>query len=59
MTNKLSTDLMALLSADPDESVRERIAYNKNTPLEILERLANDGSAHISAHSRKRLEQSA
>ena len=57
MKNKLSTDLMAVLSLDPDESVRERIACNKNTPIEILKRLANDGCARISAHSRKRLEQ--
>ena len=39
---KLSRELFKLLSADPDSTVRQKIASNKKTPIDILEKLSTD-----------------
>ena len=57
MKNKLSPSLYDALSKDVEESIRERIVYNKNTPGDILSRLAQDPVQRISDHALERLKQ--
>ena len=56
MKNKLSPRLFEALSEDDDDSVRERIAYNKNTPIEILKKLTSDRCERISNRALQRLQ---
>jgi hypothetical protein len=44
---KLSQELFRLLSADPDSTVRQQIASNKKTPIDILEKLSTDKDEHV------------
>jgi hypothetical protein len=46
---------MTALAADPDDSVRERIVYNKNVRQDILQTLAQDPVVRISSAARERL----
>jgi hypothetical protein len=55
MKNKLSYELFTLLAADSDDSVRQRIACNKNVPAEILRQLAQDPSEGVSTPARERV----
>jgi hypothetical protein len=52
---KLDVELFALLSQDDDETVRRRVALNRNAPKHLLERLANDDSDWVAEAARERL----
>lgn len=52
---KLTADLFDLLSRDPAQCVRERIAWNAKTPRLILSRLAADVDERVAAEARRRL----
>ena len=52
---KLDRELFDLLSKDVDESVRQRIAYNKKTPLDVLEQLSTDTSDLVASVAKDRL----
>jgi hypothetical protein len=47
MKNKLTESLFAILAEDQDYSVRQRIVYNKNAPLHIVLKLAENPANHI------------
>lgn len=43
----ISDDLMHILANDKHSHVRRALAYNSNTPLEILRKLENDVAPHV------------
>lgn len=53
---KLSDGLFDLLSRDVDEVVRQRIAYNKKTPVAVVERLTTDPVPLVRLVAQKRLK---
>ena len=55
MKNKLPPQLMLLFANDEDESVRLRVAQNKNATIDALRALAADKNVNISEIARKRL----
>lgn len=53
---KLSLELFAFLSQDPDPMVRSGIALNKKTPLEILVNLLSDEDEDVADTARRQYE---
>ena len=53
---KLSPELFALLSQDPDPMVRSGIALNKKAPLEILVNLLSDEDEDVADTARRQYE---
>lgn len=53
---KLSESLFEVLSSDECEVVRQRIAYNKKAPFEIIEKLSCDPSELVRKAAIKRLK---
>jgi hypothetical protein len=58
MKNKLSPQLLLLLASDEDESVRLRVAHNRNATIDSLRKLAADKSVDVSEVAKKRLADS-
>lgn len=53
---KLSLELFAFLSQDPDPMVRSGIAVNKKTPLEVLVNLLSDEDEDVADAARRQYE---
>lgn len=53
--NKIDRPLVEKFACDPDEEVRADVAGNRDTPRDIVERLAEDPSSWVYVRARERL----
>jgi len=53
--NKIDRPLVEKFACDPDEEVRADVAENRDTPRDIIERLAEDPSSWVHVRARERL----
>ncbi len=53
---KLSEDLFELLSEDSSEIIRQTIAYNKKTPVRILQKLLSDPEEMVREAASRRMD---
>lgn len=57
MKNCVADELFSLLARDVAGSVRQRVAYNKNVPTDILEQLSKDPDELVAEAANERLAQ--